>query len=109
MTGRSRNHVLLYDRDWGFCKWSLDKIRAWDRGGRLRPVPIYGEEEKRLLAAMDREARARLLAPRDARAPSALRRRRRRTARAAAPRRHALGLRLRRIDAGCELKRRWWP
>jgi predicted DCC family thiol-disulfide oxidoreductase YuxK len=57
MTGMPRDHVLLYDRDCGFCKWSLDKILAWDRGGRLRPVPIQGEEGERLLAAVDRETR----------------------------------------------------
>lgn len=68
MTGMSRNHVLLYDHDWGFRKRSLDKILAWDRGGRLPPVPSHGEEEKRQLATMNREAPARLLAPRDARA-----------------------------------------
>ncbi len=45
-------HVVLYDRDCGFCKWSLNKLLAWDRYRRLRPVAIQSEEGDRLLAAM---------------------------------------------------------
>jgi predicted DCC family thiol-disulfide oxidoreductase YuxK len=45
--------VVLYDADCGFCKWSLDKILAWDRRHRLRPVPIQSEEGDRLLAGVD--------------------------------------------------------
>lgn len=44
--------VVLYDDDCGFCKWSLNKILAWDRRGRLRPAPIQSEEGQRLLAAV---------------------------------------------------------
>jgi predicted DCC family thiol-disulfide oxidoreductase YuxK len=43
--------AVLYDRDCGFCRWSLDKVLAWDRG-RLRPVEIQSEEGARLLAAV---------------------------------------------------------
>jgi predicted DCC family thiol-disulfide oxidoreductase YuxK len=49
--------VLLYDADCSFCRWSLDKILAWDRAQRLRPVPIQGEEGSRLLAPIARDAR----------------------------------------------------
>ena len=42
--------TVLYDEDCGFCKWSLDKILAWDRAHRLRPVPIQSDEGQRLLA-----------------------------------------------------------
>ncbi len=49
--------ILLYDRDCGFCRWSLDKILAWDRAKRLRPVPIQSEEGERLLATVDPAAR----------------------------------------------------
>jgi predicted DCC family thiol-disulfide oxidoreductase YuxK len=49
--------VLLYDQDCGFCRWSLDKILAWDRAKRLRPVPIQSEEGSRLLATIAPEAR----------------------------------------------------
>jgi len=48
--GRS---VVLYDQDCAFCKWSLEKILAWDRSRRLTPVPIQSEEGERLLAGVD--------------------------------------------------------
>jgi predicted DCC family thiol-disulfide oxidoreductase YuxK len=44
--------TVLYDDDCGFCKWSLDKILAWDRREVLRPIPIQGAEGQRLLAAI---------------------------------------------------------
>jgi predicted DCC family thiol-disulfide oxidoreductase YuxK len=43
--------AVLYDRDCGFCRWSLDKVLAWDKGGRLRPVEIQSEEGQALLEA----------------------------------------------------------
>lgn len=49
--------VLLYDRDCGFCKWSVDKILAWDRAKRLRAVAIQSDEGGRLLAGVDPVAR----------------------------------------------------
>lgn len=49
--------VVLYDRDCGFCKWSLNKILAWDRTKRLRAVPIQSEEGDRLLAGVDPDVR----------------------------------------------------
>ena len=52
-----RQSVVLYDQDCGFCKWSLDKILAWDRPRRLRPVAIQSEEGDRLLAAVEPRAR----------------------------------------------------
>ena len=55
--GAPSQAVVLYDRDCGFCKWTLDKILAWDRRHRLRPVAIQSEEGDRLLAAIDRERR----------------------------------------------------
>jgi predicted DCC family thiol-disulfide oxidoreductase YuxK len=45
--------VLLYDRDCGFCRWSLAKILAWDRQGRIRPQTLQSPEADRLLAGMD--------------------------------------------------------
>ena len=45
--------ALLYDRDCGFCKWSLNRVLAWDRQRRLRPVAIQSEEGERLLAAVE--------------------------------------------------------
>jgi len=46
-------HVVLYDGDCGFCKWSLDKILLWDRGGSLRPVAIQSREGDELLASIE--------------------------------------------------------
>ena len=44
--------TVLYDDDCGFCKWSLDKILAWDRSRALRPIPIQGAEGQQLLTAV---------------------------------------------------------
>jgi predicted DCC family thiol-disulfide oxidoreductase YuxK len=49
--------TVLYDEDCGFCKWSLDKILAWDRSRKLRPVPIQSDEGQRLLAGVPEEKR----------------------------------------------------
>ncbi len=42
--------IVLYDNDCAFCKWSLDKVLAWDRRRRLRPVAIQSDEGQGLLA-----------------------------------------------------------
>jgi predicted DCC family thiol-disulfide oxidoreductase YuxK len=47
--------TVLYDRDCGFCRWSLAKILAWDRARRLRPLPIQSEEGQRLLGGVPAE------------------------------------------------------
>ena len=49
--------AVLYDRDCGFCKWSLDKILAWDRRHRLNPIAIQSEDGRRLLAPIPPERR----------------------------------------------------
>jgi predicted DCC family thiol-disulfide oxidoreductase YuxK len=49
--------VLLYDRDCAFCRWSLDKVLAWDRPRRVRPVAIQSDEGQRLLAGLASERR----------------------------------------------------
>jgi predicted DCC family thiol-disulfide oxidoreductase YuxK len=49
--------TILYDRDCGFCRWSLGKVLAWDRGRSLRPVAIQDEEGARLLEGMPEERR----------------------------------------------------
>jgi predicted DCC family thiol-disulfide oxidoreductase YuxK len=36
---------LYYDRDCGFCRWTLAWILRWDRRGRLQPVPIERPED----------------------------------------------------------------
>jgi predicted DCC family thiol-disulfide oxidoreductase YuxK len=49
--------VVLYDGDCGFCRWSVDKVLAWDRARRVRAVPIRSDEGDRLLAALEPAAR----------------------------------------------------
>jgi predicted DCC family thiol-disulfide oxidoreductase YuxK len=44
--------VLLFDADCGFCRWSTEKILAWDRDRRLRPVALQDPEAERLLPRM---------------------------------------------------------
>ena len=41
--------TVLYDEDCGFCKWSLNRLLAWDRHRRLRPLAIQSEEGQELL------------------------------------------------------------
>ena len=50
-------HVVLYDEDCGFCRWSLARLLRWDRRGRLRAVPIQGEEGDLLLADLSERDR----------------------------------------------------
>ncbi len=54
---RNERSVLLYDSDCGFCRWSTAKILAWDRHGRLRPVPLQDPESDRLLRGMDQRTK----------------------------------------------------
>jgi predicted DCC family thiol-disulfide oxidoreductase YuxK len=51
------DHTVLYDDDCGFCKWSLDKILAWDRRDRLRAVAIQSPEGQELLASVPPDER----------------------------------------------------
>jgi predicted DCC family thiol-disulfide oxidoreductase YuxK len=44
--------TVLFDRDCGFCRWSVGRLLAWDRAGRLRPVAIQSDEGQRLLAGL---------------------------------------------------------
>lgn len=45
--------VILYDAECGFCRWSADRILAWDVHHRLRPVALQDPEADRLLEGMD--------------------------------------------------------
>jgi predicted DCC family thiol-disulfide oxidoreductase YuxK len=51
------DHVILYDRDCGFCKWSLNRVLGWDRRRRLRPVAIQSAEGQELLAPIEPDQR----------------------------------------------------
>ncbi len=48
---------VLYDPDCGFCRVSLAVVLRWDRHGRLRPVPLGGEEADALLHGMPEDER----------------------------------------------------
>jgi predicted DCC family thiol-disulfide oxidoreductase YuxK len=45
--------VILYDAECGFCRWSADRVLAWDVHHRLRPVALQDPEADRLLGGMD--------------------------------------------------------
>ena len=49
--------TLLYDSDCGFCRWSLGKVLAWDRRGRVRPVSLQSKEAEKLLGGMPEDER----------------------------------------------------
>ena len=49
--------TVLYDRDCGFCRWTLARLLALDRAHRLRPVALQSPEGRRLLPDMSEEQR----------------------------------------------------
>jgi predicted DCC family thiol-disulfide oxidoreductase YuxK len=51
--------VLIYDADCGFCRWSVAKLLAWDRAGRLRLLTLQEPEASELLASVAPEDRMR--------------------------------------------------
>jgi predicted DCC family thiol-disulfide oxidoreductase YuxK len=44
--------TVLYDEDCGFCRWSADKLRRWDKRGRLTFAPIQSARGADLLHAV---------------------------------------------------------
>lgn len=50
MSEHPERTVLLYDEDCGFCRWSSERILAWDRRGLLRAEAIQSAEGERWLA-----------------------------------------------------------
>jgi predicted DCC family thiol-disulfide oxidoreductase YuxK len=52
-----KTSVLLYDSDCGFCRWSVDKVLAWDRENRIRPLALQDPEADRLLPGIDDETK----------------------------------------------------
>ena len=44
--------TVLYDEDCGFCRWSADKLRAWDGRRRLTFAPIQSARGADLLHAV---------------------------------------------------------
>ena len=44
--------AVLYDEDCGFCRWSTDKLKAWDARGRLTFAAIQSPRGAELLVAV---------------------------------------------------------
>ena len=57
MAARPPAVTVLYDYDCGFCRWSVGRLLAWDRAGRLRPLAIQSPEGQRLLADLTPDER----------------------------------------------------
>jgi predicted DCC family thiol-disulfide oxidoreductase YuxK len=49
--------TVLFDADCGFCRWSTDKIRRWDRRRSLRFVALQSPEAAKLLSGLEPAAR----------------------------------------------------
>jgi len=49
--------TVLFDEDCGLCRWSADKLRAWDSDGALRFVGIRSAGGARILQGMDMDTR----------------------------------------------------
>ncbi len=52
MAGTGDPVIVLYDRDCGWCRWSVAKVLALDRRGHVLPEPIQGELGGLLLEGM---------------------------------------------------------
>ena len=48
---------MFYDDDCGFCRFTAERLRAWDRRGDLRFATIQGADGARALAPLDPAAR----------------------------------------------------
>lgn len=52
-------HLLLYDRDCGFCRWSVAWVLRWDRSRALEPLALQEPRATRLTPDLDAEQRMR--------------------------------------------------
>jgi predicted DCC family thiol-disulfide oxidoreductase YuxK len=50
--------TVLYDAGCGLCRWTAERLRRWDRAGRLRFVPLGTDEADELLPNLTPEERA---------------------------------------------------
>ena len=57
MAARPPAVTVLYDHDCGFCRWSVGRLLAWDRAGRVRPLAIQSAEGQALLGDLTPEQR----------------------------------------------------
>jgi predicted DCC family thiol-disulfide oxidoreductase YuxK len=49
--------TVVFDDDCGFCRWSAERLRTWDRRHALRFVTLRSDEAGRLLAPVPVERR----------------------------------------------------
>ena len=54
MTGHA---TVVFDDDCGFCRWSAEQLRTWDRRHELRFVTLTSAEAGRLLAPVPPDRR----------------------------------------------------
>jgi predicted DCC family thiol-disulfide oxidoreductase YuxK len=50
--------IVIYDRDCGFCRWSLGLLLRGDRDRRLRPLALGSAQADELLSDLKPEERA---------------------------------------------------
>lgn len=50
--------TVIFDDDCGFCRWSVERLRRWDRGRRVRLVTLRSAEADRLLGDMPDDRRS---------------------------------------------------
>jgi predicted DCC family thiol-disulfide oxidoreductase YuxK len=48
---------IVYDRECGFCRWSLRKVLTWDRRKRLTPLALRDADAAGSLAAIPERER----------------------------------------------------
>ncbi|MGI8460625.1 MAG: thiol-disulfide oxidoreductase DCC family protein [Solirubrobacterales bacterium] len=53
----SERHLLLYDRDCGFCRVSLSWVLRWDLNWKLEPLALQDPRAEELLADVDEHER----------------------------------------------------
>jgi predicted DCC family thiol-disulfide oxidoreductase YuxK len=58
MDGQGDQSIVIYDRDCGFCRWSLSLLLRADRHRRLRPLALGTPQADELLADLTPEQRS---------------------------------------------------
>jgi predicted DCC family thiol-disulfide oxidoreductase YuxK len=53
-----RQAIVIYDRDCGFCRWSLGLLLRADRDRRLRPLALGSPQADELLSDLEPQERA---------------------------------------------------
>ena len=51
-----RDHVLIYDGDCGMCTRWMERVRRWDRGGRIEVLPLQSPDVVQRFPSLARTA-----------------------------------------------------